>query len=507
MARQEVKFGALLSYALIVLNAVYGFLMAPFLLSKVGRSEYDVYQSVASITASISVLELGLGGTLQRYTAKFLAEGERKKCENFSAMGLMQAAVLGLAVMAVGAVLFGFLGSVFNKYTPLQLQRAKQLFVVLILYVACHIFENVLFGIICGYNRFIFTNSMKIATLGLKTVLYLIIMPMVGNALAIVLVSLSLEVFIILAELLYMKLQLHHRIKFSYWDKTLFKESFGYTILLFVQSILIQFNGNIDKVVIGSVLGNVVGAVTVYSFAIQIFNMYEQCATSVSGVLLPTVIKQLHKDDSPEQMEEMTVRYGRVQWMILGAALFGFLCVGKEFFQLWLGAKLDDKTTDAWLLAVILMIPVTFPLIVNVCLAILKAKNLLFFRTIAMLIAFVVNAALTIVGTRIWGYWAAAAGTAISTIIGSVILLNAYYMKKLKLNMFRIYFRIMHRTSLCLLAATGIVLLMNRYIGGTWLYLVTKIAAFIAVYGAMMLLFGMTKPERRALLQWRRKHS
>lgn len=502
--RNEVKYGALLSYFLIFANAIYSLLIAPFILGTIGESEYGVYKTIASLTASVSVLELGLGGTLQRYTAKFLAESKKQECYNFSAMGLIQAGVLSLAMLLVGIPLFLSIDPVYGAtFTAVEMVRAKQLFIIQICYVAFHIFENVISGLISGYNRFVFTNGMKIFSLALKVILYLVVLPIVKNSLAIVSISLTLEFTIILMEYLYLRFALRHKIKLDHWDKKLFRESFGYTALLFIQSIIIQFNGNVDNVVIGAVIGT--AAVALYSFAIQIYNIYEQCATSISSVLLPTVIHSLHEDDSVENMEKMVIHFGRVQWMVLGAALFGFLCLGKEFFDLWLGNRLGADVKDCWYLSVILMVPVTFPLIVNVCLAILKAKNLLKFRTVAMGYSLIFNILFTILGTKLTGdYYLAAIGTAISTMIGSIISLNIYYNKKLKIRMIRVYFKIFHRILPCLLVASAVCLLLNCWIGGSWLMLIIKGLAFVLVYGILLLVFGLEETERNSLLKRRR---
>lgn len=501
MAKNEVKYGALLSYVLIIINSMYGLVITPYILSTIGESEYGVYKTIGALTASISVLELGIGGTLQRYIAKFNARKDTVSCQNFSAMGILQAGVLAAAMLIVGIALFFTIDSVYGgSFSALELRRSKQIFIVQLLYVMLHIFENAIFGIISGYNRFIFSNSLKICVILIKIILFIIVLPIFSNSLTIVTVSVILEILTIFTELFFLRKILNHRIKLIKWDNSLFKDSLGYTILIFIQSLIIQFNGNIDNIVIGAVIGT--SAVTVYSFAIQIFNMYEQCATSVSGVILPTVTNQIEAGATSSDLEKTIVKYGRVQWMILGAALFGFLVCGKEFFGVWLGSKYND----CWYLALILMVPVTFPLIVNVCLAILKAKNLLKFRTISMLYSVVLNVILTVVGTHFWGYWAAAVGTAASTLVGSVVSMNIYYYKKLGLNMFRVYHKIFNRTLPCLLAACIPCLILNRYIYGSWLTFFIKVAAFAAVYGVTMIFYGLNSEEKTALfLFYRRK--
>ena len=197
----------------------------------------------------------------------------------------------------------------------------------------------------------------------------------------------------------------------------------------------------------------------------------------------------------------MTVRFGRVQWMLMGAALFGFLCVGKEFFTLWLGGRLAGDVADCWYLSLILMVPVTFPLVVNAFLAVLKAKNLLKFRTIAMTYSLILNIICTAVGTMLTkSYWIAAIGTALSVVVESVISLNIYYAKKLKVRVLRVYFLIFRRTTSCLLGATAVCILLNRFLGGSWLFLTIKVVVFLVVYFVLLYLFGMTKDERSSLL-------
>ncbi len=485
MKIDQVKWGTILSYILIIANSLYGLVITPFILGQIGPSEFGVYKTIGALTSSIAVMEFGLGNTAQRFIAQYRAKKETEKCSNFSAMCMIQALILSAGMILVGAILYGSLDASFGAtFTAEEMIRAKQIFVVLIVYVALHIFENVFFGILAGYNRFTFSNSIKIAFLALKILLYLVVLPIIKNALTLVIISLVLEIVILSLEYGYIHYNLQHRIKLYAWDRKVFREAFTYTLLLFVQSLIIQFNGNIDNIVIGAVIGT--SAVTVYSFAIQIFNMYEHCATAVSGVVLPSITNLIYSGASTRELEDTVIKYGRMQWAALGMVLGGFICFGKEFFRLWLG----DGFEDCYYLSLILMIPVTVPLIVNVCLAVLKAKNLLGFRTISLAYAAVVNAVLTVFGTRIYGYWAAAWGTAISTIISSVISLNIYYYLKLKMNMFRIYYGILRRITLCILCACAVAALLNTCISGSWLDLILKGGAYLLVYAAGLFAIG-----------------
>lgn len=496
MARNEVKWGALLSYALIIANSLYGLVIMPFVLGTIGESEYGVYKTMGALTATVSVMELGLGSTMQRFLAKYRAQKDDTNCQNFSAMCLIQAVILFLGMLLVGIVLFFTLDATYEKtFTVAEMMRAKQVFILLILHVGLHMFENVFFGIIAGYNKFVFSNITKICALIGKILLLVIVLPLVRNAVTIVCISLLIEVLTITVEYLFITYSLKHRIKLHFWDKGVFKVSFIYTIQLFVQSLIIQFNGNVDNIVIGALIGT--AAVTVYSFALQIFNMYENCAMAISGVVLPSITNQIHNGATPRELENTVIKFGRAQWAVLGAAMGGFICLGKDFFGLWLGEGFED----CYRLALILMIPVTIPLIVNVCLAILKAKNMMMFRTISLAYSAILNVILTVIGTYFFGYWAAAFGTAISTVVGSILSMNIYYHVKLKMNMFRIYGRILHRITPCILIACIVTIFLNRFIDGSWLSFIMKVGGFVVIYGSAMLLFGLTASEKSGILR------
>ena len=86
MKINQVKYGALLSYVLIVVNSIYGLVIAPYILSQIGSSEYGVYKTIGALTATVAVLELGIGSMMQRYIARFNAEKDKKNLSNFSAI-------------------------------------------------------------------------------------------------------------------------------------------------------------------------------------------------------------------------------------------------------------------------------------------------------------------------------------------------------------------------------------------------------------------------------------
>lgn len=496
MAKNEVKWGALLSYLLIIVNALYGFIVTPYILASIGEGDFGVYKTITSLSAALMVLDLGLGGTVMRYVAKYKSENRKDKIESFISMSLGEGGIIIGIFAVVSVVIYALLPAIYSdSLTASQFSLAKGLFTVLAVNMGLHIVENVFNGIITGHNKFTFANGLKLIRIALRIALVFVIFVFVKSAYVLVLLDLFLTILLLVAECTYSRKVLGVKVKISFksWDNSVFKESFKYTSLIFITTIGAQINNNLDNVVIGAFKG--ASPVAVYSMALLIFGMFEQLSTSISGVMLPTVTNILKQEDGINKVQKTIVSAGRIQFALLGAALTGFVIIGKSFIRLWLG----EGFGDVYYITLILIGPAILELCVNVCLAVLRAKNMLGFRTGVLLGTTILNAVITIVGVKHTNYYAAAVGTALSFLIGSVIIMNIYYYKKLRFNMLKIYAGIFSKTWLCLLLSGALMFLSSRIFTEGWLSLILNIIVFAIVFGATMLLFGLNKEEKQMI--------
>ena len=496
MAKNEVKWGALLSYLLVILNSLYGFLIIPYILSSLGNGEYGVYKTISSLSSALMILDLGLGGTAMRYIAKFKADGKNDKIQSFISMALGEGSIICVGLILISVAIYFFIPTIYSQgLNAEEIGLAKNLFVILALNMVFHIIENVFNGVISGFNKFTVSNGIKLGRILLRVGLLFVVFAFIKSAVALVLIDLGLTIAQIFIEFIYISVRLKTKVKISFknWDKGIFKESFKYTMLLFITTIAAQINNNLDNVVIGAIRGSAL--VAVYSMGLLIFGMFEQLSTSLSGVMLPTVTNVLKNDSNGTEIQKTVIGIGRIQFALLGAALVGFAVLGRNAITLWLGEGYED----VYVITLILMAPALLELCVNVCLSVLRAKNILGFRTAVLFGTTALNAVITIVGVKLFGYYAAAVGTALSFIIGSVVIMNIYYWKKLSFNMLRIYRKIFSRTWLCLLISGAAIFVSSRFLTEGWLALMLNIAIFGAVYGITLLLFGFTKEEKKKI--------
>ena len=153
--------------------------------------------------------------------------------------------------------------------------------------------------------------------------------------------------------------------------------------------------------------------------------MYEQLACAFSDLMLPTVSKQIAIGATNKELEDTVIKVGRIEFAVLGAALTGYVIIGNEFIYLWMG----EGYSLAWIVGLVLMIPSTIPLVQNVCLSILHAKNKIAFRAYSVSAMAIFNLIITIIGVKVYGAIAACIGTAIGLIGANIIAMNYYYIK------------------------------------------------------------------------------
>ena len=493
-SRTEIKNGVILSYLLIFINMMYGLLITPFILKYVGTVDYGVYKSVASLSASLAVLDLGLCATMTRYMSKYNAENDRENASNFAAMIMVQFMVLAGAIACLGIVFVISLDTIYAAtFSAEAMHLARKLLVFLLLNMVLRLFENLLIGIANGYEHFTLSNGVRIAALISKILLILVVLPINHNIVAIVALETVITLLATAVLIVYIIRKIGIVPRLKRWDKRLFRESFGYTGLMFLQTLTVQFNGNVDNILIGARLGAV--SVTVYSVALQLFGMYETLSGSIANIMLPNISKRIAMGQTSAELQQVVEKCGRMQFMILGAALGGFIVLGKDFFLLWLGPGYQDS----YYIALMLMIPVTFTMMQNVTLSILRARNKMVYRTVTLMVSCLINIVVSVTSMRYIGYWGTALGTVASTVC-NLVFMNTYYHVKLDFKILSLFAHILHRIAPCAITTTAVVYCVHSYFHGTWVSFIINAALYIVIYVALLLCWGLEKEEKHLLL-------
>ena len=305
----------------------------------------------------------------------------------------------------------------------------------------------------------------------------------------------TLLTFVVLASNMYYCFRkLHIKFCFKGFQLSLLKEMWVFTFFIFLNQIIDQINWSVDKFLLGRFAGTT--AVAVYGVGGQINTLYLQFSTSVSNVFVPKVNRIVAESNNNRQLTDLFTKVGRIQFMVLGLILTGFIFLGNPFIRAWAG----EEYGDAYIVALLLIGPVTVPLIQNLGVEIQRAKNMHKARAVVYLAIAIANVFISIPLIKIMGPAGAALGTAISLIAGNIIFMNWYYHARIGMNMF--YFWKEIAKFIPALIAPGIVgILIMRFANVTGLIKLGMFAIiYTGVYGISMYFLGMNAEEKQLVM-------
>jgi O-antigen/teichoic acid export membrane protein len=258
-----------------------------------------------------------------------------------------------------------------------------------------------------------------------------------------------------------------------------------------------QIFWKVDQFIISVMIG--AAAVAVVGAAMRLVLIFMRFSTSLSEVFLPRVTKMVVNNASPDDLTDLMVKVGRIQLLVLGVILSGYLLFGQNLVGLWVGrADGSMDTYSAFLIGVIIMVPLTLPLIQNTGISILVAKNKHKFRSTVYFIIAVLNIGLTVIMVKRFGIIGASIATAIALTLGNGIIINIYYSRVIGLKIGRFFKDCVGRLAVPILISSGLGYLILGFLAvpNSWLNLIMCCLIYLAVYFAVMWLIGMNSYEK-----------
>ena len=496
MPINQLKAGVVLNYVVILLNTLVGLLYTPYMLRMMGQSEYGLYSLVASVISYLTVLDLGFSNAIIRYTAKFRAEKKTQEQYEMFGMFLMLYLVIGIAAFGIGLGLYFNVDTLFgNTMTSVELGKARTMMLLLIFNLAFTFPMSIWGAIIQAYEDFVFQKALNIIRIILNTIVMICLLHFGYKAVAMVVVQTVFNVLTLIINFIYCVKNLKIKVYFRHFQWGFLKEVAIYSFWIFLNAIMDRIYWSTGQFVLGAMVGT--AAVAVFAVAIQLEGMYMQFSTAISSVFLPKVTAMVATNRSRKEISDLFIRTGRIQYIVLAYILSGFIIFGRQFMELWAGAGYSD----AYIISLLFFIPLTVPLIQNLGITILQARNEMKFRSVLYIIIALVSLWMQIVLTRYFGGTGCAMGVSGALVVGQILIMNVYYRRRQDLDIKTFWKEISKMSIIPIVLIFSSMLVIRHFFAlDSWGKLILGIAAFSLVYIPLFFRFSMTDEERNLFI-------
>ena len=162
---RQVKMGAILSYLSLVISALLALIYLPWMVSVIGKSNYALYTLSLSII-SIFMVDFGLSIATSRFIAKYIAEGNNYKINDFVCTVETLYTIISFVIFIMLVICYYFLDRIYTGLSPEELETLKMLYIIVMIYSVVSFPCMPFSGILSAYEKFI---ELKICDLFQKT--------------------------------------------------------------------------------------------------------------------------------------------------------------------------------------------------------------------------------------------------------------------------------------------------------------------------------------------------
>lgn len=429
MAISEIKAGAILSYVAIAVNNIVGLLYTPYMLRMLGQNEYGLYSLVASVVAYLTLLDLGFGNAIIRYTSQYRVEGKTEEQYEMFGMFFKLYCVIGIVAFIIGIILLLNIKGLFDNTMSNDDIYQTQIMMLLMLFNIAFTFPMSIWGaILSAYEKFIFQKALNIARVILNAIVMVFLLYLGYKAISMVVVLTVFNILTLCSNAWYCRKRLKIKIKFSKIKWQLLKEVFNYSIWIFIAGIVDRIYWSSGQFVIG--IYHKPSEIALFGVAVQLQSFYSSFSFAISGVFFPKIVKMSVLNDNMAQLSNLFIRVGRLQFYVMSLIFTGFILFGKKFIELWAG----EDYSSSFIISIILFSAILLSSIQSLGNHILQAKGDVKFRALSIFSVSIIAFILCFPAAHYFSGIGCAMVISLGIIIGHILILNWYYNKYIGIN-------------------------------------------------------------------------
>lgn len=495
----QVRAGALVSYITIFFNIISGFIYTPWLINRLGQSDYALYTLVNSVMTYF-VLDFGMGAAITRFITKYRVNNEPEKVNNLLGVTTKLYLTIDGIILAAMVVFYMLIDKIYVNLSATEIVRLENVFIIAGMVALLSFPLLPVNGIFTAYEKL---YAQKVFDLLAKvlTITSVVIALLAGGGLYFVVLFNTAITFIMnLIKFLYIRKSAGIKLNLKHKDKELKKSIFSFSAWVMVASIADRFFFTFVPSLLGIVSNS--AQIAVFGVAVSIENYTCLFSSVFNNLFLPRVTSMVVKNESTEKITDLMIKVGRIQLIIVSTIVTAIISMGREFISCWVG----EEYVNAHIVLIIILLPT----LVHFCQAIgnemIFATNNVKYRALVYVCGSVISVVLTLILGGRFGAIGAGIGIGAGLLLSHVVLLNIIYYKKLKLNIPR-YFKECQLKMLIPMLISGAIgyFIMKIYPVDSLILFIVK-AGIWAVFHAGILWFTfLNKFEKDLILGYAKK--
>lgn len=492
--KSPIAKGAVISYISIFVNIVISLVYTPWMINKVGVSDYGLYSLVLAFL-SYFMLDFGLSGTITRFIAKYRAEGREDKVSNMLGITAKVYLIFDTIIFVILFVLYFFLANIFGGLTPEEIERLKVLYCIAGIFSVLSFLFKPVSGAMIAYEFFV-ENKLLDLVVRVGTVLLIVVALLLdGNVYHIVFITGAVGFGTAVLRYLIFTKKSKVRINWKYFEKAELIALFSFSAWILVVQLSQMFRLSLVPTILG-IFSNTT-EISVFSVGRNLEGMVFTISAALNGLFLPMVTRMVQSGDRKSIMDLM-IRVGRLQLFIIFLIFSGFCVLGEKFIALWVG----DTFNASYYVFLFLVFVSVISFTLQIAMDVIYAENQIKHTAMRVLISSLIGVVLSVIVAPKYGALGCAAATGVALVLTQILYVD-FYQRKMGLDM-KYFFKNCHLKILpVLIVYTVVAYFVQRLIPNNgWFTLLLSMGVYAVGYLVIVWLFLANNYEKNLVLSF-----
>lgn len=496
MPISKLKQAALLSYLGITISIISGIIYTPWMIKTIGTSDYAIFSLAMSIIGFFSI-DFGLGPAVAKFLLDYKNNQDKKGYRQFLTTIYRIFWCVSIIASIAFCIFYFIMEDIFIELTSEELDKLKVVYLIAACFALLSMVYRPLDGVLVANERFVFIKSLEVIKKIVTLIAIISLLLLDYGLYSLVFANALVGAFKILAQFIYVRRYSLDASPFDTANINVVRKVFIFSTWIMVVTVAQRFIVLIAPMLLAALSGS--NAVAIFSVAMVIEAYSYMLSSAISGLFLPRVSKTLAQDNgSREHLLSLLIKVGRLQLIIFGLVVSGFILLGQEFIHLWVGS--DFREVYFVTLLLIIHGVVTFPQEIAKT-TLFASGDIKYYAYSVMVVAFF-SLLCSFFFIPMFGAIGAALSIAIGQFIGNIVLINYFYIVVLKIDM-KSFFVQCHIKIIPAILATLLLefAFYHAVIPTTWIFFFAKVLIVGITYTLSLWLLSLNNFEKQLFRQ------